>query len=310
MVAIGIVAVVILLFVGILYFVYDICFSSNKKYMSGERDVPKDEQYAPYRQVITDCVDHVLTAVGEEVFIQSYDGLKLAGKYYHRMEEAPLIIFLHGYRCCAARDGNGIFLYSKKKNYNILMVDQRAHGKSEGKTITFGIKERRDCMSWINWALQRFGEEQKILISGLSMGAATVLMTADMNLLKQVKGIMADCPYSSPKAIIRKVIGDMRYPVDITYWFAALVAKWIGKFDIEETSAVKAVENSNLPILIIHGDDDRFVPCSMSRECQNVNPQNVELVLIEGAGHGLANCVNPKKYEEAVMAFFQKTLGE
>ncbi len=299
-----------LIVAGAFYYVYDICFSSNKKYMSGDHDVPNDDQYEPYRQVITDCVDYVLTAVGEEVFVSSHDGLKLAGKYYHRMAGAPLVIFFHGYRCCSSRDGNGIFLYSKKKNYNILLVDQRVHGKSEGKTITFGIKERYDCLTWINWALQRFGQEQQILISGLSMGAATVLMTADMQLPKQVKGIMADCPFSSPKAIIRKVIKDMKYPVDITYWMAKTAAKWIGRFDLEETSAVKAVKECKIPILIIHGDDDRFVPCSMSRECVNANPENVELVIIEGAGHGLSNCVNPKKYEEAVMAFFQKTLGE
>lgn len=310
MIVVWILAALVLIFVVALFVVYDICFSGNKKYMSGERDVPTDEQYEPYREIITGCVDHVLSAVGEEARVLSHDGLKLAGKYYHRKDGAPLVIFLHGYRCCAARDGNGIFLYSKKMNYNILMVDQRVHGKSEGKTITFGIKERYDCLEWINWALQRFGENQKILIAGLSMGAATVLMTADMNLPEQVKGIMADCPYSSPKAIIRKVIKEMKYPVDITYWLAKTVAKWIGKFDLEETSAVEAVKRCKLPILIIHGDDDRFVPCSMSKECQLANTEYVELVIIEGAGHGLSNCVDAKKYEEAVMAFFRKTLGE
>ena len=310
MIVVWIVAGVLLLLVLAMYVAYDMCFSGNKKYMGDERDLPEGEQYEPYHDVITRCVDQVMACTYEEVSVQSHDGLKLAGKYYHRADGAPLIIFFHGYRCSAIRDGNGIFLYSKKLRYNILMVDQRVHGKSEGTTITFGIRERYDCFSWVDWALQRFGEEQKIILAGLSMGAATVLMTADMGLPEQVKGIMADCPYSSPKAIIRQVIRNMKYPVDITYWLAKTAAKIIGKFDLEETSAIEAVEKSKIPILIIHGDDDRFVPCTMSTECKNAGIDHVELVLVEGAGHGMSHCVDTKKYEDAALAFFRKTLGE
>ena len=158
--------------------------------------------------------------------------------------------------------------------------------------------------------MQKFGPEQKIILAGLSMGAATVLMTADMGLPENIKGIMADCPYSSPKVVIRKVIRDMNLPVGITYWLAKTAAKLIGKFDLEETSAVEAVSNSKIPILIIHGDDDRFVPCTMSRECQKAGGDIVELVLVEGAGHGMSHCVDAKKYEEATLTFFRKTLGE
>lgn len=292
-----------------LYVVYDICFSGNSKYMSDERNIPEGEQYEPYRDVITRCVDKVLADPYEEVSVYSNDGLKLVGRYYHRKEDAPLVIFFHGYRCSCIRDGNGIFLYTKNHGYNILLVDQRVHGKSEGKTITFGIMERYDCFSWIEWALERFGEEQKILLSGLSMGAATVLMTANMKLPKNVKGIMADCPYSSPKQVIQKVIKDMNFPVGIVYFLAKQAARWIGGFDIEETSAVEAVRETKLPILIIHGDDDRFVPCTMSRECQDAGGPMVELVLVEGAGHGMSYCVNARQYEDAVGGFFRKTLG-
>lgn len=310
MIVLGIAAVVGLLFVAALYVVYDICFSRNKKYMAGEQEIPNGEQYEAHRELMGRAMDYVLQHQPEEVCIHSHDGLKLFGRYYHRVDGAPMIIFMHGYRGSWLRDGNGIFIYSKKPGYNILIVDQRTHGRSEGKTITFGIKERYDCVSWITWALQRFGGEQQIVLCGLSMGAATVLMTADMELPKQVKGIVADCPFSSPKAIIREVIRRMNYPVDITYWLAKLAAKWIGKFDLEETSAIEAVKKSKLPILIIHGDDDRFVPCSMSRECQLAGADHVELVLIEGAGHGLSSCVDAKKYEEVLWAFFRKTIGE
>ena len=310
MIVIWIAAGLLLLFVAALYVVYDICFSGNKRHMGDERDLPKGEQYVPYHQVITRCVDKVMADSYEEVNVLSHDGLKLYGRYYHRRDNEPLIIFFHGYRCSSLRDGNGIFLYSKTLNYNILLVDQRVHGKSEGKTITFGVKERYDCFSWVEWAQQRFGMEVQIILAGLSMGAATVLMTANMGLPGNVKGIMADCPYSSPKAVIRKVIKDMNFPVGLVYWLAKHAAKWIGKFDLEEASAVEAVRGSKIPILIIHGDDDRFVPCTMSQECFQACKDNVELVLVEGAGHGMSHCVDAKKYEDAVRAFFRKTLGE
>lgn len=308
MIIVWIAAGVLLLSAAALFVVYDICFSGNKKYMGDE--LPKGEQYVPYHDVIRRCMELVRMEPYEEVSVYSHDGLKLAGKYYHRANGAPLIIFFHGYRCNSLRDGNGIFLYTKTLRYNILLVDQRVHGKSEGKTITFGIKERYDCFCWVDWAMQKFGPEQKIILAGLSMGAATVLMTADMGLPENVKGIMADCPYSSPKVVIRKVIRDMKLPVGITYWLAKTAAKLIGKFDLEETSAVEAVSNSKIPILIIHGDDDRFVPCTMSRECQKAGGDIVELVLVEGAGHGMSHCVDAKKYEEATLTFFRKTLGE
>lgn len=305
-----IIVAVAMLFFGALLLVFDICFSGNKKYMAAENEIPQGEQYEPHRELMRRSMNFVLQHPYEEVSICSDDGLKLSGRYYHRKDGAPLVIFMHGYRGSWLRDGNGIFIYSKKLGYNILIVDQRAHGKSEGRTITFGIKERYDCIRWIEWALERFGEDTKLVLSGISMGAATVLMTADMNLPKQVKGIIADCPFSSPKAIIRKVIKEMHYPVSIVYGLAKVGAKLMGGFDIEETSAVEAVTKSTLPILIIHGDDDRFVPCAMSKECLMAGQEHVELVIIEGAGHGLSSCVDARKYEETLMEFFRKTLGE
>ena len=307
-IAVGIGAVV--LFCAAVYFVYDACFSNNKSYMGDENDLPMGEQYEPYHDVIKRGVDLVMAEPYEAVSVMSEDGLKLAGKYYHYKENAPVIIFFHGYRCCALRDGNGMFLYSKKLGYNILMVDQRAHGLSEGKTITFGIKERFDCLNWVNYIVGRFGKETKILLTGLSMGAATVLMASAVGLPNNVKGIIADCGYSSPKAILKTVMKELHYPVGITYRLAKLGAKVFGGFDIEEASAIEALRNSKISVLLLHGDDDRFVPYSMSEECQNEGQDHIELVLIKGAGHGMSFCVDAKVYEDAVSDFCHKVLGE
>ena len=299
--------VLIVLFVVILFVLYDVIFSGNKKYMSDERSLPKGEQFEPYHSTITSCVDQVLEVPYETVEVVSYDGLRLRGRYYHLTDGAPLILFFHGYRCSSLRDGNGIFLYTRKLGYNVLLVDQRAHGNSEGKTITFGVKERFDCKKWVEYVVERFGIEQKVYLSGLSMGAATVLMASDVGLPENVIGILADCPYSSPKEILCTVMRKLGFPAKPTYYLAKLSAKLIGRFDVEETSALEAVKRSQIPTLIIHGDADDFVPCSMSMDCQMVGEDHVELLLIKGAGHGMSHCVDTPSYEKAVLAFFEKT---
>lgn len=306
---------VLFLVVGILVFVfsiialYDIIFSSNPRYMGDDSSLPQGEAYEDYHGTITKCVEEVLEVPYEEVQVMSHDGLVLSGKYYHLKDDAPLILFFHGYRCSAIRDGNGMFLYTRKLGFNVLLADQRAHGKSEGKTITFGVKERYDVLSWVEYLAKRFGEKQKIYLSGLSMGGATVLMASNLGLPGNVIGILADCPYSSPKAILCSVIKQMGFPVKPAYALAKLSARLIGKFDMEESSAIEAVRETKIPILILHGDADDFVPCSMSLDCQLAGEEQVQVVLIKGAAHGMSHCVDTPAYEKAAYAFFQETGG-
>ena len=297
----------VVLFVVVLYFVYDVIFSANKRYMGDDSSLPHGKQYDPYHETITTCVNEVLKVPFEKVQVLSHDGFVMSGKYYHLQDGAPLIIFFHGYRCSSIRDGNGIFLYTRKLGFNVLLADQRAHGDSQGKTITFGVRERYDVRAWVQYMVKRFGKEQKIYLSGLSMGGATVLMASNIGLPKNVVGILADCPYSSPKAILCSVIKQMGFPVKATYWLAKLSGNLFGKFDIEETSAIEAVRESQIPTLIIHGDADDFVPCSMSMDCQLAGEDHVQLVLIKGAGHGMSHCVDTESYESAVYDFFQRT---
>lgn len=301
--------VVILLFVVFLFVLYDVIFSANPRYMGDDTSLPQGAAYENYHGTITKCVEEVLEIPYEEVKVLSHDGLVLSGKYYHLKDGAPIILFFHGYRCSAIRDGNGMFLYTRKLGFNVFLADQRAHGKSQGKTITFGVKERYDVRSWVEYFTKRFGENQKIYLSGLSMGGATVLMASNIGLSENVIGILADCPYSSPKAILCSVIKQMGFPAKLTYGLARISAKLLGKFDMEESSAIEAVRESNIPVLIFHGDADDFVPCSMSMDCQLAGEDHVQLVLIKGAAHGMSHCVDTPTYEKAAYAFFQKTGG-
>lgn len=139
----------------------------------------------------------------EDVFITSFDGLRLHAKFYAASErKAPVQIMFHGYKSSAERDFCGGLREGIDGGFNVLLVDQRAHGESEGKYLTFGVNERFDCLSWASYAAERFGNDVKIYLYGISMGAATVLMASALPLPKSVSGIVADCGYTSPKDII------------------------------------------------------------------------------------------------------------
>ena len=296
--------------VGILVYCYEFAFHRNEKRVAKEKHAPEGEQYEPYRDVIIKGAENILDAPYEKVTITSRDGITLAGRYYHTADGAPVSIIFHGYRSNIGCDCNGGYSLSIKNGYNVLAVYQRAHRESGGRTITFGVKERYDCLDWIEYIIKRNGDDTKILLMGLSMGAATVLMAGGLNLPANVKGIFADCGYSSPKEILQTVAKQMGYPVQPTYFFVRLSARLFGGFDPEEASAVDALKKCKVPVLIIHGDDDRFVPCQMSHDNYEACASEKELLIVKGAGHGLSYCVDAKSYEETVQKFIHKVMSD
>ena len=153
------------------------------------------------------------------------------------------------------------------------------------------------------FAREKFGENRPIIIGGISMGAATVMMASGENLPENVVCVMADCGYSSQKDIICKVVKEMKLPVKIIYPFIKLGARVYGHFDLEETTPIEAVAKSKTPIVFIHGDNDNFVPYSMSIDCYNACSAPKKMVTIEGADHGLAFPQNQQKYIESLREF-------
>ena len=187
------------------YYTYCITFYSPPGKRHSLDDPMHGEQYEAVSEHIYRA-GHIMERYPfEKVEIHSFDNCKLFGRYYHVRDGAPLIILFHGYRSCAFRDCSGGHALSRKLGFNALVIDQRAHGRSGSYTITFGIKERRDCLCWIEYANGRFGTDTPIILSGISLGAATILMAAGLNLPRNVSCIMADSPYSAPSAIIEKV---------------------------------------------------------------------------------------------------------
>lgn len=241
----------------------------------------------------------------EDIYIKSYDGLKLHARYYHARDGAPIAIQFHGYKSMSVRDFSGGAYECIRMEHNLLLVDQRAHGESEGNVISFGIKERFDCRSWVNYATERFGSGAQIILYGISMGAATVLMASELELPKTVIGIVADCPYSSPGAIIKKVCRDIHLPPVIFYPFIKIGARLFGGFNLDDASPKEAVKNTKIPILLIHGEGDNFVPCSMSDEIAEANAA-ISYLKISEATHGLSFLYDYESYMKTLREFLKK----
>lgn len=296
---------VLALILMISYYTYTTAFYSPKGKHTTVDDPIQGQQYEAVSEHLSRIAHIMEKAPYEAVAITSFDGCRLSGRYYHLRDGAPLEILFHGYRSCACRDCGGGHLLSRKMGFNALVVDQRAHGESEGRTISFGIREHRDCLCWIKYANQRFGEDIPIILFGLSMGAATVLMATGLNLPPNVAGIIADSPYSTPSAIIEKVCQDLRYPVWLMRPFLHLGAWLFGRFRLNSCTAKDAVYRSTIPILLIHGEDDRLVPCSMSCEIAACAASPVTVCTFPSAGHGLSYLADPIRYEQVIYQFLR-----
>ena len=285
------------------------CYHSDedKKRNSDPHIELGQKQYSDINPIMHELISAAESCECEKIEIcSSRDGIKLVGRYYEFSDSNVLYIFFHGYRGTALRDGCGGFEMSKAAGRNILMVDQRANGLSDGNAITFGIMERHDCRDWVNYAVERFGKDVKIVLSGVSLGAATVLMASGLEMPENVKCIIADCGFSSPKEIICKVAHEQGYPEKLCYPLLKACCKSRAHFDLDETSAVEAVSKTKIPIMIIHGDDDRYVPIEMGHKIYDACASEKELVVIHGAPHAASYVVDKKTYTEAANRFIEK----
>lgn len=288
------------------YICYRIAFYAppRKPLPEGTIEIPEGEIYEVHREKMESWVRQMWKLPCQSFEITAFDGLKLYAKYYEFAPGAPVELMFHGYRGSAERDLSGGIERCFRVGRSALIVDQRCAGNSGGHVITFGVHERRDCLSWIDFAIDHFGPDVKIILTGISMGASTVLMAGGEELPPNVVGILADCGYTSAKAIMYEVIRKMGLPPKPSYPFVKLGARIFGRFDLEETSPLEAVRRCKLPVIFFHGEADDFVPCYMSQENFEACASRKHLVTIPGAGHGLAYAVEPDRYVEELYDFF------
>ena len=289
-----------------------ICFfkifhSPNRKPRAeDDYDLPPGKKYEPFYPQMIEWTKRCRATPHKYVEIKTFDGLTLRGKYYEFSPDAPIEIMMHGYHGNLERDLCGGIFRALNIGHSVLVYDHRGSGKSDGNIITFGINESRDCRRWIDYVLKEINPDAKIILSGVSMGAATAMITSGYkDLPENVVGVVADCGYTSAKDIIKKVMRDMRLPPDLLYPFVQLGARIYGGFNIDEFSPIDQVKKSKIPTIFVHGDEDYFVPLDMSRENYEAsNAAKKELYIVKGAAHGLAYIVAGDEYLVKLREFF------
>lgn len=242
----------------------------------------------------------------EDVYIKSFDGLKLHARLISPKEPVGSIILCHGYRSAGVNDFAGYAEYAYNCGYRLLVIDQRASGKSEGKYIGMGVLERHDCNAWAKFMAERFPNDA-LFLEGVSMGASTVLMASGTDLPKNVRGIMADCGFTSPREEFEHIMKrDTHLPPYPYMHLIGLIIKLIAKYDYSY-STTDALKDNKLPLLIIHGQADNFVPHYMSeKNVAAAKNCDVTFISVPNATHGKSYLVQKERCQAALTDFLRK----
>ena len=304
----GLAVAVLAVLTAVSHRLYLIGFATGEK-EHAEPGIPEGCSQAAYLDQVQEKFDRLKALPCQQVSITAQDGTPLAGRYYHQKDGAPTVLFFHGWRSSAFRDGCAAFWLCREAGYNVLMADQRGHGRSGGKCLTMGVRERDDCAAWAQWAA---GQQPGVPLAlmGVSMGAATVLMASDRGLPDAVRAIVADCGYTSPREILRKCVPEMLpgVPVWLGYTVGWLGAVLFGHFNPNAADARRALAASRVPVLFLHGEADDFVPCQMTLDNYAACTAPKRLVTFPGASHAICCYADPERYRREVTQFLAEYL--
>jgi len=242
----------------------------------------------------------------EAIEIAAHDGERLVGHWQECPDAKRIIIAMHGWRTSWSSDFGVIADFWQDSGCSVLYAEQRGQNNSGGDYMGFGLLERYDCLDWINWVNERCGKTMPVYLAGVSMGAATVLMAAGFDLPPNVCGVIADCGFTSPKAIWKHV-AENNLHLNYNIRSAAINDLYRRALNIEDTdySTTDAMKACSVPVLFIHGTDDAFVPIEMTYENYKACAAPKRLLVVPGADHGMSYCVEKENYEAAVKEFWQ-----
>lgn len=309
----NVITLTVLIILGALLLLLAICFLITyvifKKAFGRDKNIATETNpiYEQYREFMKQGAEWFLALKPEKVTITSKDGLKLSGLFYETENARGTVIFMHGYHGNPTHDFGPVLPHFKAEGYSLLLPDQRAHGESEGKYLTFGVKESEDCLLWAKYVAKRF-PKRSISLHGISMGGATVAMASCLeDLPEEVKLIANDCGFTSPDEIISSVRKSMKLPKFPFQYFVRFLAKTLAKFSLKEKNSSDCYAKSKLPALFIHGEEDNFVPYYMGKEnYQKSSATDKILISVKGAGHGLAYITEPERVRSELTEFYNK----
>lgn len=297
----------LLILAAVLYYFFSVAFVRLNVGNYEDLDDPVNKPLEKYKAVIAKGFEYINSRPHDWVYTVSHDGLRLAARYFPNDSDKTIILF-HGYRSSATRDFSCAIEMYIRFGFNVLLCDQRSHGRSEGRMITFGVKEKYDALTWTEFVINHYGTE-KIILDGISMGATTVLLACGLDLPEAVKGVIADCGFTSPIAIIKKVAKQsMKINAAPLLPFLNIYCKLFGKFSLYGCDTVEVLKNSKMPILFIHGANDGFVPCEMSKAAYSANTEGRRLVLVENADHGLSYLIDKELVEKELQDFLTEII--
>ena len=260
--------------------------------------------YAPCRESLCAGIRWLRGQPVQEVEIRSREGLRLRGELLPLENARGTVLLFHGYHGDIYMDlGVAARLY-RRLGFQVLCIHQRAHGKSEGKYLAMGLRERYDAAAWADYAARELCPGQKLILAGVSMGAATVLMASDLPLPEAVKGIVADCGFASPWEECLYVASHWKpLPYRALLGTANVLCRIFAGYDLREWTAPQSLARTTIPVCLFHGEEDRFVPVSCSRENYAACASPCQLHLYPGAGHCLSYHVDPARYSGELADF-------
>ncbi len=285
--------------------IYEKVFVSPFKGKEDPYFLPKGKEYEAIVPRVKEVVDYARSVPFEAVEITAEDGTPLFGRYYEGKAGAPFILAFHGYISPALRDCGLSLKLRDLLGYSVLIPDQRGQGKSGGETITFGAMESRDVLCWCRYITERFGKDARIGLCGLSMGASSIVLAAEhSDCPANVKGVFADSPFSSGEDVIRSVIRSMHIPGSFAYRTVQKAGERYGGFKMKDTDCTAGADRIRIPVRLIHGGKDTFVPSRMSEEIRLANPKMITRSIYPEAVHGTSYMVDPQRYEQENAAFW------
>lgn len=243
----------------------------------------------------------------EQVELTARDGAKLVAHWYPCEKAKRVIVAMHGWRSSWVNDFGMITDFWHDSGCSILFAEQRGQNNSGGAYMTFGHLERYDCLDWANYITERTEGALPVYLCGVSMGAATVLMAAGLELPDSVHGIMADCGFTSAHAIWKHVVEkNLHLSYKIHGYMINNICKKTISTDARDISTLRALPNAKVPILFVHGSDDTFVPIQMTYDNYKACASEKRLLVVPGAGHGQSYFVDQASYEKETRRFWEE----
>ncbi len=291
---------IFLLFLCIGGYIFFTACRRKKEYNWLNSESLKNTPYEKHIDLIAHSSKWLKEQKAQDVFITSDDGLRLHGLFVPAEHPRGTVLLTHGYRSTMLVDFGMVLDFYHKLGMNLLLPEQRAHGQSEGKYITFGVKEAKDMFCWLTFHNEKISQ-CSVILSGLSMGSSTVMYMLDETLPSNVKAVICDCGFTSPAEIIGKIFRETTHiPAGVFIFFADLFARVFGRFSLYGKNSCKTLKKNKLPILMAHGKADNFVPCEMTQKAFACCTGEKYLILAEGASHGYSFFCAREEYEKIV----------